>query len=171
MCSSRWSPGEGMKWLKRLVTWLVTGVVCLVLVGFLWERFARHRATASYPPPGMFASVDGASIHVYCIGEGSPTVVLEAGASTASVMWTPVQSRVAEVTRVCSYDRAGLGWSHAASGSAGAEEVARRLRQSLAGVGESAPYVLAGHSMGGAYALVYQDMHPEDVVGLVLIDS
>lgn len=160
-----------MKWVKRALFAVSSLVAVLAVIGFSWERIARFQANKQHPAPGQFVTVDGASLHVYCSGEGSPTVVLEAGASTPSVMWTPVQERVAEQTRVCSYDRAGLGWSYRAPGPADAETVVRRLHGVLESVGERPPYVLAGHSMGGAYSLVFADLYPDDLTGLVLIDS
>ncbi len=160
-----------MKWVKRVLLAVSSLVAVLVVIGFSWERIARFLANDRYPAPGELAAVDGASLHVYCSGEGSPTVVLEAGASMPSVTWAPVQERVAVQTRVCSYDRAGMGWSYRTRGPADAETVARRLRGALDAVGERPPYVLAGHSMGGAYSLVFADLYPDDLAGMVLIDS
>jgi len=110
-------------------------------------------------------------LHLYCAGEGSPTVILEAGAASSSLMWYFVQKDVAGFTRVCSYDRAGFGWSDPASGPLSPEQVAVDLHTLLKAAGVPGFYVLVGHSAGGVYARAYTSQYPSEVVGLVLVDS
>ena len=82
-----------------------------------------------------------------------------------------MQPAVAGTTRVCSYDRAGQAWSDSAPGAKDGVQVAADLHALLGAAGEPGPYVLAGHSVGGPYAMVYADQYPDDVAGLVLLDS
>ncbi len=109
-------------------------------------------------------------LHVWVSGQGKPVVVLEAGIAASSVSWSLVQPRVAEFTRVLSYDRAGFGWSAAGSGSGTVREAAVDLSRMLEQSGETGPYVLVGHSFGGLIVRVFQQLYPERVAGLVLVD-
>jgi pimeloyl-ACP methyl ester carboxylesterase len=109
-------------------------------------------------------------LHVWASGHGKPVVVLEAGIAASSVSWSLVQPRVAEFTRVLSYDRAGFGWSGADSGGGTAREAASDLSRMLEQSGEPGPYVLVGHSFGGLIVRVFQQLYPERVAGLVLVD-
>ncbi|HLV11713.1 MAG TPA: alpha/beta hydrolase [Trueperaceae bacterium] len=123
------------------------------------------------PPPGRLVDVGGRSLHVYCVGEGSPTVVLEAGLGDGSIGFRSLQSRVAGFTRVCAYDRAGYGWSDPADDGRDLAAVVADLEALLSGAGEPGPYVLAGHSFGGLVAVAFAHVRPQDVAGVVLIDS
>ncbi len=134
--------------------------------------FALAAAQPDLPPaPGRLVDVGGRSLHVYCEGEGSPTVVLEAGLGDGSINFRALQARIAEFTRVCAYDRAGYGWSDEADDARDLNAVVADLGSLLEGAGEEGPFVLAGHSLGGLFALGYARAHPDDVVGVVLIDS
>jgi len=123
------------------------------------------------PAPGQLVDVGGRSLHLHCLGEGGPTVVLEAGLGDGAIAFTPLQRRIAAFTRVCAYDRAGYGWSDEADDARDLRAVVADLGALLEAAGEDGPYVLAGHSLGGLFALGFAKAHPEDVVGIVLIDS
>jgi pimeloyl-ACP methyl ester carboxylesterase len=110
-------------------------------------------------------------MHISCTGQGSPTVVLEAGAGAPSGVWAWVQPEVAQQTRVCAYDRAGLGWSEPGPQPRDAASVAQELHTLLQRAGERGPFVLAGHSLGGQYALMFAEQYPDETAGLVLIDA
>ena len=97
--------------VMRGFKWLLWTVVALATVGALYQIVGMVLDRAQYPPPGQMVDVGGHRLHVHCIGTGSPTVVLEAAAPGWSLYWSLVQPEVAKVTRVCAYDRAGLGWS------------------------------------------------------------
>jgi pimeloyl-ACP methyl ester carboxylesterase len=105
-----------------------------------------------YPPPGQMIDVGGHRLHLYCTGTGSPTVVLEAAAPGWSLYWSLVQPDVAKVTKVCAYDRAGLGWSERGPLPRTGQRMARELHQLLTRAGISGPYVFVGHSLGGFVA-------------------
>jgi len=123
-----------------------------------------------YPAPGELVDVNGSRIHIRCEGSGSPTVILEAGSSDCSLSWSRVQPGVSAFTRVCSYDRLGYGWSDPLKGSLKAADVTSRLHALLSHANSSPPYVLIGHSLGGAYVRAHAHRYPADVSGMVLVD-
>ncbi len=125
----------------------------------------------TYPPPGTLVDVGGRRIHLHCTGAGSPTVILEAGASAYSIDWALVQPAVARTNRVCSYDRAGSAWSDPVPVAHEGELVVRDLHAALQAAGERPPYVLVGASLGSLFVRLYQHRHPADVAGLVLVDG
>jgi pimeloyl-ACP methyl ester carboxylesterase len=122
-------------------------------------------------PPGKMVNVDGRKLHLNCSGQGSPTVVLEAGLGDSSLVWSLVQPKLETITRVCSYDRSGTAWSHDAGPQHGLSRAADDLDRLLTISGERPPYVLVGHSWGGWLITVYARRHLEKVAGIVLVDS
>jgi len=104
------------------------------------------------------------------MGEGSPTVVIEAGWGDSSASWGWVQPEVAKTTRVCTYDRAGTGWSEVSPEPRTAREFAKELHALLTNANERGPYVLVGHSLGGYTVRVYAHEYAGEVAGLVLVD-
>ncbi len=110
-------------------------------------------------------------MHLYCTGEGSPTVVMDAGLPGTSLSWRLVQTEVAKFTRVCSYDRAGLGWSDPSPSSRTSQRIVDELHTLLANAGIEPPYVLVGHSFGGFTVRLYAARYPHEVVGMVLVDA
>jgi pimeloyl-ACP methyl ester carboxylesterase len=127
-------------------------------------------ATA-YPAPGQLIDVGGRRLHLNCTGTGSPTVVLEPGHGEVSSAMGWIAPAVAQDTTVCVYDRAGRGWSDPADGPQDAVETATDLHTLLERAHIPGPYVLAGHSFGGLYVLTFAAAYPDQVVGLVLLDS
>lgn len=114
---------------------------------------------------------DGRTLHLVCAGQGSPTVLLAAGGGgNPSFVWSLVQPGVAATTRVCSWDRAGLGLSSPSPAKQTVEETTRDLEAALQAAGIAGPYVIVGHSTGGFDSLVFADRHPSEVVGMVLVD-
>lgn len=122
-------------------------------------------------PPGELVDVDGHLMHLSCMGEGDRTVLLEAGLGDISLMYRPLQEELAATTRVCAYDRAGLGWSEPGPAPRTGEQMVAELEGLLKEAGEPGPYVLAGHSLGGLIMLLFAETNPEGVSGVVLIDS
>jgi pimeloyl-ACP methyl ester carboxylesterase len=154
-------------WLGRIVV-LIIG---LALVGYFVEPVAEAADAKAYPPPGQLVDVGGYSLHINCTGEGSPTVVIESGWGDMSASWGWVQPEVAKTTRVCTYDRAGMGWSESSPQPRTAREYAKELHTLLINANEPGPYVLVGHSMGGFTVIVYAHDYPDEVFGLVLVDT
>lgn len=145
-------------------------VLVLILLGAIYEPLAEAADAKSYPPPGQMVDVGGYRLHINCTGTGSPTVVIEAGWGDTSASWGWVQPEVAKTTRICTYDRAGMGWSEASPEPRTAREFAKELHTLLANANEPSPYVLVGHSLGGYTVRVYAHDYPDQVSGLVLID-
>lgn len=114
--------------------------------------------------------VDGVETHLYCVGEGSPTVVLQAGAAGFAQSWFWIQQQLASSTRVCSYDRPGLGWSEAGAADFTGEDLAHHLYRLLEKGGEPGPYVMVGHSMGAPLVQIFAGLYPQEVVGVGLVD-
>lgn len=163
--------------LRRILTWLkwtviiaLAALALAVLGGAIWYRVASAGDPDRFAPPGRMVSVGTHRMYIHCEGEGTPTVVLEAGLQFWSTTWWWVQRRVREETRVCSYDRSGLGWSELGPGPYEARSMVAELHTLLEASGEHGPYVLVGHSLGGMLVRVFYEAYPDDVVGMVLAD-
>jgi pimeloyl-ACP methyl ester carboxylesterase len=163
--------------LRRSVTgkarWVlapVIAVLALASIGATYDNISRT-LDADYAAPGMLYDVGGHRLHLDCHGHGSPTVVLSNGLGEVSAAWARISGPIAGTTRVCAYDRAGQGWSDDAGSPQDGVESAEDLHTLLGAAGEEGPYVLVGHSTGGTYAMTYAARYPEQVAGLVLLDS
>jgi pimeloyl-ACP methyl ester carboxylesterase len=156
---------------ERFAFSIVVFLAVAVVGSSSFNAIALHRFWALNPAPGRIVEIDGHKMHIYCTGSGSPTIVLEAGAGNDSVVWRGVQPVLSKTTRVCSYDRAGSGWSDKVPGPRDADHVADQLHQLLTQVGITDPVVLMGHSIGGIYLRDYATRFPQQVEGLVLVDS
>ena len=135
---------------------------------------ARHLAAqvaGVRPPLGTLVDIGQRRMHLSCVGTGSPTVILESGASSFALDWALVQPAIGRTTRVCAYDRAGYGWSDPGTSGEAAEQVVRDLRALLGAARESPPFVLVGASMGGIYVRMFHLRHPAEVAGLVFVDA
>ncbi|MFE8601958.1 alpha/beta fold hydrolase [Archangium violaceum] len=165
------SPGRPRRrWLRRLL-WMGLGFAVLLVIGSVYQAVSAAADARDFPPPGRMVDVGGHRLHLNCTGEGRPTVVLESGSSAMSSAWAWVQPEVAKTTRVCSYDRAGVAWSEPGQEPHDAAHVAGQLHTLLANAGESGPFVLVGHSLGGLFVRVYADRYPGEVAGMVLLDA
>jgi pimeloyl-ACP methyl ester carboxylesterase len=156
------------------VRWLlypVVGALALASLGGFAESLVLQHRAATMAMPGTAYDIGGRSLHMNCTGAGSPTVVLESGLGEMSSNWARIAPAVADTTRVCAYDRAGQGWSDDADAPEDGLAVAHDLHALLAAAGERGPIVLVGHSTGGVYAMTYAAQYPDDIAGLVLLDS
>jgi pimeloyl-ACP methyl ester carboxylesterase len=157
---------------RALVLYPVFAVLALSAVGGAYETYHEATDATASAIPGHLVDVGGHRLHISCTGTGSPTVVLEAAlGEVSSMMASWLEPTVASTTRVCVYDRAGRGWSEAASGPQDGEQVAGDLHRLLHNAGEPGPYVLAGHSAGGIYVLNFAKLYPHEVAGVALLDS
>ena len=158
-------------YIKRGLKWLGIAPIVLVVLGVIYQAIATETDRRAYSPAGQLYLVNGHQMHLICMGEGSPTVILEAGAGHFSATWAHVQPMVAQSTRVCAYDRAGYGWSESGPEPRDAEHIVAELHSLLELAGIDPPYVLVGHSLGGIYARVYNAHYPGEVVGMALVDA
>ena len=162
-------------WIRRGLLGLVIGLVALAVIGVIYQAFGTEIYRRIYPPPGELVDVGGHTLHINCVGEGSPTVLLESGSGANSTAWANIQPEVADTTRVCAYDRAGSGWSEPRNllsiRPGDPQQIAGELHTLLGNAGIDGPYVLVGHSFGGLYVLMYADLYPNEVEGMVLVDS
>ena len=156
--------------VRRVLVTAAAILAFLVLGGAAYQGAATALERRQFPHPGRLVDSGGRQLHIYCIGEGLPTVVLEAPATGMSVAWGWVQPEVAQIARVCSYDRAGLGWSDAGDRPYEPSAVAGELHALLQGAGEPGPYVVAGQGLGAALATLYAAQFGPEVASLVLID-
>ena len=159
-----------IRWVSRIGLGLLILLATLAVTGLIYQAIATQNDKQEFPPPGQLVAVDGYKLHISCTGEGSPTVILDAAGGNASPSWGLVQPEIAQSTRVCAYDRAGMGWSERGPTPRDMNQHVRELHALLTGAGIDGPYVLVGHSYGGRIARVYAKEYPSEVVGMVLID-
>src|SRR5581483_7934196 len=141
------------------------------LAGMVYQARNVRRENALVHPPGQLVDVGGYRLHLYCTGSGSPTVVLDFGLDGSYLDWFYVQPQIAEFARVCSYDRAGYGWSDSSSRPRLPSVMSEELHTLLANAGEKPPYILVGHSFGAFDVRMYAHKFPDEVAGLVLVDG
>ncbi len=146
------------------------GGTALALGALLSSALAAQDSAAA-APPGRLVEAAGPRLHIHCAGEGAPTVVLLHGFLDYSFDWDLVAPRVAPHTRVCAYDRAGQAWSETGPDPRGLPALVREMHALLENSGEAAPLVLVGASWGGMLARAYAMLHPDRVVGMVLVDA
>jgi pimeloyl-ACP methyl ester carboxylesterase len=150
---------------------LIVALLALAVAGAIYQTIATKLAERAYPPPGEMVDVGGYSLHINCVGQGSPTVVLDGGSGEMSADWVLVQREVSDTTRVCAYDRAGMGWSEMGPEPRDAKQISSELHALLEGANIDGPCVLVGHSFGGLYMQTYAARYPDEVAGVTLVDS
>jgi pimeloyl-ACP methyl ester carboxylesterase len=162
---------------RRLLRWAVRAIVVVIALillagtaGAIWQALSTHRDERDYPPPGELVDIGGRNLHLVCLGEGSPTVVIDAGAQDWSTGWLRPQKAIAEFTRVCAYDRAGLGWSDASSDPKDGLHMTADLHALLESAHIERPVVLVGHSLGGMLNRIYYEEYPHEVAGMILAE-
>lgn len=159
-----------IRWTLRALLWLVVALLVLAVVGAIYQAIATERAGRRIGPPGEMVDVGGYRLHMNCVGQGGPTVVLDAGSGGMSAQWVRVQQEVSGTTRVCAYDRAGMGWSEMGPDPRDASQITGELHTLLGKAGIEEPYVLVGHSFGGMYMQTYAQRYPDEVAGVALVD-
>jgi pimeloyl-ACP methyl ester carboxylesterase len=158
------------RWVVRILVGLSVLIVVLAGAGLIYQTVATKIDEGKFPPPGQLVTVGDYSMHISCVGQGSPAIILDAAGGNSSASWGLVQPEISRSTRVCAYDRAGMGWSERGPTPRDLEQHAGELRSLLSGAGIDAPYVLVGHSYGARVALVYAKTYPSEVAGMALID-
>jgi pimeloyl-ACP methyl ester carboxylesterase len=158
---------RGGRWLLDPVI----AVLALASIGGGYQTLGEAADAKAYPMPGRLVDVGGHRLHLSCTGAGTPTVVLEPGAGEMSSILGWIAPAVARDTRVCVYDRAGRGWSEPADSAQDGAQIATDLHTLLRRGHVPGPYVLAGHSFGGLYVLTFAARYPDEVAGMVLVDS
>ena len=161
------------RWTKRVLIGLAGLVVFLLLAGVVYQFVATKIDEYRYPALGEMVDVGGYSLHLYCTGEGggAPTVVMDSGAGGSVLDWQLVQPEVAGFARVCTYDRGGAGWSKPGAQPRTSQQFVEELHTLLGNAGVQGPYVLVGHSLGGTNMQLYASQYPDEVAGMVLVDS
>ena len=149
---------------------LLLCLLFLLLAGALYQARGAARDRRRHLAPGRLIDVGGYSLHIYCTGLGRPAVVLESGIGASALSWSLVQPQLSQLTRVCSYDRAGLGWSDPGPRPHSARQCVVELHTLLARACLPAPYVMVAHSFGGLIARLYASEHPGEMAALVLLD-
>jgi pimeloyl-ACP methyl ester carboxylesterase len=165
------APDNWKRWSLRIVLFASVLLSLLAISGVYYQATASRADAQRFRRPGRLVSVGMFRLNLYCTGQGSPTVVLEAGLADSLDAWSRVQPEIARFARVCSYDRAGYGYSDPGPMPRTSDRIAAELHAALRSAGEKPPYLLAGHSFGGFNTRVFNGKYPDEVSGLVLIDA
>lgn len=160
---------------RRRVTRILGVIIAIIFLlggsGLIFQYVAEMRDKKLYPPVGQMVDVGGYRLHLNCTGQGSPTVILESGLGSPALQWALVQQKLEMTTRVCSYDRAGVGWSDVGPLPRTSQQMVNELHTLLHRAGIEGPYVLVGHSLGGFNVRLFAHNYPGETAGIVLIAS
>src|ERR1700760_791856 len=153
-----------------VLAWCGGAVLVTVLLGMAYQSLGARRNLRKFPAPGRLVDVGTHRLHILESGQGSPTILLEAGLMSTVLSWTELQRRLEQSYRVLSYDRAGLGWSELGPMARSADRIVEELHTLLQRAAVPPPYVLVGHSFGGLTMPLFAARFPEEVAGMLLID-
>jgi pimeloyl-ACP methyl ester carboxylesterase len=165
------TPESGRPWLRIIVRYLLILVILLAVTGFFYENISEARDRRFHPMPGQLVDDGGYKMHIYCMGQEAPPVILDSGLGDSYVSWSKVQPQIAKFSRVCSYDRAGLGYSASSSRPPTSEVVAEELHTLLHNARIPPPYILAGHSMGGYNVRLFAKFYRSEAAGMIFVDA
>lgn len=177
--ASKFRGEDADRWLRLLRGVVLAEFIALIVLcvfGYFYEQRAQARDAKLYPPPGRLVDIGGYDIggyrlHLNCIGQGGPTVILEYGLEGSAFDWYRVQPEIARIARVCTYDRAGYGWSDASPRPRVPSVMAEELHRLLLNAGEKPPYIFVGHSYGSLIGQMFAHRFPAETSGLVLVDG
>jgi pimeloyl-ACP methyl ester carboxylesterase len=142
-----------------------------IAIGGLYQTVSLFRERSAFPMPGRLVGVGGYKMHIYCTGQGSPAVILDSGLGDSFISWQNVQPQIARFVRVCSDDRAGMGYSEESPRPRTSIVFAEELHQLLHNAGIAPPYIFVGHSMAAYNIRLYASLFKSDVAGIVLVDG
>ena len=163
-----------LHWVRNGLLLLLLFFATLIVSGWMFQSLSMAKDARTFPAPGQLIEMRGFQMHLYCMGErreGTPTVILNASYPATVSSWVWIQPQVASVTRVCAYDRAGEGWSETSPEVPTLSQMAKDLASLLDASGETGPYLLVGHSWGGAVTRLFAVEHPELLSGLVWVEA
>ena len=156
---------------RSRVVYPLLALYALCAFGGGYQTVRESLDRRAHPAPGLLVDVGGHRLHLDCAGSGTPAVVLEAALGETGVYWGWIATALAAETRVCTYDRAGRGWSDSAADGQDGVAVATDLRTLLERAHVPGPFVLVGHSSGAQYVRIFAERYPEQVAGMVLLDG
>ena len=159
------------RWLRLAAGVFITLILVAVISGVVHQNLLLARERRANPMPGQLIDVGGFKMHVDCTGQGTPVVILDSGLGDSYIWWRDVQPEIGKFVRVCSYDRAGMGYSETSPRPRTSRIFAEELHQLLHAARVPAPYVLVGHSMGGYDVRLYASLYRTEVAGMVLVDA
>ena len=173
MISSTSAPSSGRRrsLLWRVCKWFMFSVLLIIAASVVFQFSMVQWESYRYRAPGKLVDIGGLRLHINCTGAGSPTVIMEAGPNDSSLIWQLVQPKINTFTRVCSYDRAGFGWSDAPNEPRSSLNIANELDRLLTCAAVPGPYVLVGHDFGTLDLRVFTARHRQQVAGMVFVDS
>jgi pimeloyl-ACP methyl ester carboxylesterase len=171
-------PTQPIRWLQRFFLFIAAATILLAAAGAIYQSLSADRDRRLHPMSGLRVTIPAGgsdrlalTMHIYCTGQGSPAVILDSGLGDSYLSWRKVQPEIAKFTRVCSYDRAGLGYSDSSPRARTSQVVAEELGGLLQSAGVAPPYVLVGHSIGGFDVRLFTNLYRNEVTGMVLVDS
>lgn len=159
------------RWARRFLAGIVGLLVIAAVTGAFYQAWVTSRTLSAYPPPGRLVDVGGHRLHIWCTGAGVPTVLLDSGRGGVAFDWSHVQPVVAAFTHVCSYDRAGMGYSDPGPRPRTSRQIVRELAALLDRGGVPGRVILVGASIGGWNVRLFASTHSERAAGLVLVDA
>jgi pimeloyl-ACP methyl ester carboxylesterase len=162
---------KAKRWLVAIFKIGSLVIIGAIIAGSVYEQLGRRRDLERLPQIGRSVDIGGRSLNIYCSGNGAPSVILESPGGGPGYVWAQIQPQIANYTNTCWYDRAGEGWSDPGPFPRTSEAIAKDLHELLQRAGLSPPYVLVGYSVGGLNVRVFNGLYPNEVAGMVLVDS
>ncbi len=154
---------------------LMAGIMLFGLLLWVNQKVEIRRLRNNFPAPGRLVNVQGRQMHLNCSGSKpapeAPTIVIDAGNASYSLDWSGIQHSLESTYRVCTYDRSGYGWSEPSASTRDADQIVEELHSLLRTAGETAPFLLIGHSLGGLHMQLFAARYPSEVAGVILIES
>lgn len=161
--------------ILKLSKWIGLSLFCLIvallLSGTAYQFISAKRDKSAFPCPGTMVDIGGYRLHFQSMGSGGPTVILDSGLGGSGLSWFLVQPEIAKFAQVVSYDRAGMGWSDPSPLPRTSQQIVEELHTLLTNANIPKPYILIGHSFGGNNVQLYAATYPDEVLGIVLVDS